>query len=101
VGTATRRVTQVIVQLGASVGTNTTVTNVPGPREPLYFAGARLVRLFAMVPVFDGVGIVHSVSSYVDDFIFSITADRDMLPDPAFYADCIAASIAGLLDAAG
>ena len=71
------------------LGINTTVTNVPGPREPLYFAGARMEMLFAMVPVFDGIGLIHSVSSYSEDFMISITADRDMMPDPSFYAECI------------
>jgi hypothetical protein len=78
------------------MGINTTVTNVPGPREPLYFAGARLVRLFATVPVFDGAGLFHQISSYLDDFIINITADRAMMPDPYFYAACVDESFAAL-----
>jgi WS/DGAT/MGAT family acyltransferase len=99
-GTVNRSVARAVIGLGRSAGANTTVTNVPGPREPLYFAGARMVMLFAMVPVFNGAGLFHSVSSYVDDFMFSITADRDMLPDPSVYADCISASYEELLAAA-
>ena len=71
---------------------NTVVTNVPGPREPLYFAGAELVRSFGGGPVVDGMGLINIVSSYVDQFMLMFTADRAMMPDPAHYADCISES---------
>jgi WS/DGAT/MGAT family acyltransferase len=71
------------------VMTNTLVTNVPGPREPLYLCGAKLVRTTGCLPLYDGMGLGHCVSSYGDEICFLITADRDMLPDPDFYMDCI------------
>ena len=78
---------------------NTVVTNVPGPREPLYFAGAELVRSFGGGPVVDGMGLINIVSSYVDQFMLMFTADRAMMPDPSFYADCISESFEDLLAA--
>ncbi len=78
---------------------NTVVTNVPGPREPLYFAGAELVRSFGGGPVVDGMGLINIVSSYVDQFMLMFTADRAMMPDPAHYADCIRESFEDLLAA--
>ena len=78
---------------------NTVVTNVPGPREPLYFAGAELVRSFGGGPVVDGMGLINIVSSYVDQFMLMFTADREMMPDPSFYADCISESFEDLLAA--
>ena len=78
---------------------NTVVTNVPGPREPLYFAGAELVRSFGGGPVVDGMGLINIVSSYVDQFMLMFTADREMMPDPSFYADCITESFEDLLAA--
>ena len=68
---------------------NVTVTNVPGPREPLYFAGARLVTLMGMGPVTDGMGLIHPVTSYCDELIIAATSCREMMPDPGFYAECI------------
>ncbi|MET0323757.1 MAG: wax ester/triacylglycerol synthase family O-acyltransferase [Ilumatobacteraceae bacterium] len=68
---------------------NTVVTNVPGPREPLYFAGARSVRSFGAGPVVDGMGLINIVGSYEDQFVLSFTACREMMPDPAHYADCL------------
>jgi len=68
---------------------NAVVTNVPGPREPLYFAGARLVTLMGMGPIGDGMGLIHPVTSYCDELIVSATSCREMMPDPGFYGQCL------------
>jgi diacylglycerol O-acyltransferase / wax synthase len=72
---------------------NTTVTNVPGSPVPLYFCGAQMIRAYGMGPIMHGAGLFHTVGSYQDDFIIAFTACREMLPDSAFYAHCIEASI--------
>ncbi|WP_040492413.1 WS/DGAT/MGAT family O-acyltransferase [Ilumatobacter nonamiensis] len=74
---------------GTATAVNTVVTNVPGPRQPLYFVGAELVRSFGAGPVVDGMGIINIVGTYIDQFVLSFTADREMMPDPAHYASCI------------
>ena len=68
------------------------VTNVPGPQVPLYLAGAKLLSMFGMGPVTDGMGIIHPVFSYNGEIAVSVTACREMMPDPGFYADCLQAS---------
>lgn len=68
---------------------NTVITNVPGPQIPLYMAGAQMVALFGMGPVTDGMGIIHPVFSYNGTITISFTSCREMLPDPAFYAECL------------
>jgi hypothetical protein len=80
---------------------NTTVTNVPGPQVPLYFAGARLVNLVGLGPLGDGMGLIHPITSYCGRLTVAFTADREMLPDPAFYAECIQGSFDELVRAAG
>ena len=72
---------------------NTTVTNVPGPSEPLYFTGARVVGPYGAGPIQHGMGLIHLLSSYVGQFVFSFTADREMIPDPGFYAQCLRESL--------
>jgi diacylglycerol O-acyltransferase / wax synthase len=65
---------------------NVVATNVPGPRVPLYFAGAKLVRMMGTGPVFDGMGMINAIYSYGSEIAIAFTADRDMVPDPAVYA---------------
>ena len=78
---------------------NTVVTNVPGTQVPLYMAGAKLLKQFGMGPVTDGMGTMHPVLSYNGEIAISVTVCREMLPDPAFYAECIQASFDELAEA--
>jgi diacylglycerol O-acyltransferase / wax synthase len=68
---------------------NTVVTNVPGPQVSMYSGGARLAGLYGLGPILDGVGLMHIISSYHGAFNVSVTACREMLPDAAWYAECI------------
>jgi diacylglycerol O-acyltransferase len=79
---------------------NCVVTNVPGPRIPLYFCGAKMLVSFPTGPAIDSVGLFQAISSYCDEFTITFTACREMLPDPEMYAQCLRDSLATLLDAA-
>jgi WS/DGAT/MGAT family acyltransferase len=68
---------------------NTIITNVPGPQIPLYFTGARMVALHGMGPVMDGMGLIHPVFSYSGQISIAVTACREQMPDPGFYAQCL------------
>ena len=76
---------------------NTTVSNVPGPDVPIYFAGARLVRVTGMGPLIAGMNLFHVIASYNGTVSMGVTADRDALPDPAHYAECMQAAFDELL----
>ncbi len=78
---------------------NTTVTNVPGPPEPIYFNGARLVRAAGLGPLIGGLNLIHVVASYNGTLSIGATADRDSLPDPARYAECMDKAFQELLAA--
>jgi WS/DGAT/MGAT family acyltransferase len=45
---------------------NLIVSNVPGPREPLHIAGARLDGIWSVGPILEGVGLNVTVWSYLD-----------------------------------
>jgi diacylglycerol O-acyltransferase len=79
---------------------NTVITNVPGPQFPLYFTGARMVALFGMGPIFDGMGLIHPVFSYSGRISISVTCCREQMPDPSFYAQCLRDSFDNLFEAA-
>ena len=78
---------------------NVVATNVPGPRVPLYFAGAKMVRMMGTGPIFDGMGMINAIYSYGPDIAISFTSDRDMIPDPANYAAALKAAYEELLGA--
>ncbi len=71
---------------------NTMVSNVPGIQQPLYFCGAEMVSLYAMGPIVDQAGIFHTAFSYNGTMTVTVTACREMMPDPEFYAKCVQAS---------
>lgn len=79
---------------------NCVVTNVPGPQIPLYFTGAKMHSSFALGPPIDGMGLFHGLGSYCGRFNISVSACREMMPDPAFYAECLQSSFDELFAAA-
>lgn len=80
---------------------NTTVSNVPGPTDPIYFAGARLLRVTGLGPLIGGMNLFHIVASYNGTVSIGVTADRSALPDPGHYADCMQSAFEEMLSAAG
>ncbi|HTS23344.1 MAG TPA: wax ester/triacylglycerol synthase family O-acyltransferase [Casimicrobiaceae bacterium] len=71
-------------QLLAMLARNATavMTNVPGPREPLYLCGARIDRLMFWVPQSGDIGMGVSIMTYAGDVQFGLIADRALCPDP-------------------
>jgi WS/DGAT/MGAT family acyltransferase len=78
---------------------NTFVSNVEARQTAYYFAGAKLIGALGVGPVLDRCGVFHAVFSLDDRLSIGITACRDMMPDPGFYADCIDWSFEELRDA--
>ncbi|MFL5826404.1 MAG: WS/DGAT/MGAT family O-acyltransferase [Thermoleophilaceae bacterium] len=60
---------------------NLVISNVPGPRTPLFLAGAQLQANYPVSAIVDGVGLNMTVLSYRDHVDFGIVADRNQIPD--------------------
>jgi diacylglycerol O-acyltransferase / wax synthase len=60
---------------------NVTISNVPGPNFPLYSAGARMVAMYPMGPIFDGGGLNITVMSYMGTMFFGLVACRETVAD--------------------
>jgi hypothetical protein len=58
------------------------VTNVKGPQEPLYLAGAPLEEFMFWIPRFGGIGLGIGILSYDGQVRVGIISDRDVVPDP-------------------
>ena len=78
---ATRVVTQLSSLPRVRPALNLVISNVPGPRVPLYMAGAELVANYPVSVVTDGVGLNITCMSYRDHVDFGIVVDRDMVDD--------------------
>lgn len=72
------------------------VTNVPGPRRPVFLAGARLERLVFWVPQAGSVGLGVSILSYSGRVTVGVAADRNVVPDPAQLTAAVEAELAHL-----
>ncbi len=78
----------------------TVTTNVPGPREPLYWMGRRLEEIIPYVPIASTVRTGISIFSYDGEITFGITADYDANPDLEVLARGIEHGVSELLLAA-
>jgi len=60
---------------------NLIVTNIPGPREPRYLLGARLLEAYPQLPLFAEHGLAIAVASYQGDLHVGLVADWELMPD--------------------
>lgn len=60
---------------------NVVVSNVRGPKEPVSIAGARLVDLYSVGPILEGIGLNVTAWSYVDRMNFSFLTCPDLVAD--------------------
>jgi diacylglycerol O-acyltransferase / wax synthase len=65
---------------------NTSAANVRGPAMPLYFAGARLLELFPLVPLTGNITIGIGALSYAGQFNITVVADEDACRDIDVFA---------------
>lgn len=82
------------------VNLSSVISNVPGPPFPVYSCGAKLVQYHGIGLLTPGVGLFHLVMSYCGRLTVTILGDRDIMPDPGFYRQCIEQSFAELKAAA-
>ncbi|MEY2475939.1 MAG: diacylglycerol O-acyltransferase / wax synthase [Actinomycetota bacterium] len=60
---------------------NLVVSNVPGPREPLFIAGARILDIFSMGPILESIGLNITVWSYLDEMNVGIVSCPELMDD--------------------
>jgi diacylglycerol O-acyltransferase / wax synthase len=77
---------------------NLTVSNIPGPRQPMYMRGCELEAAYPVVPIADEHAVSIGMTTIRDLACFGLYAAREMLPDSDSLADAMDASIDELLE---
>jgi hypothetical protein len=80
---------------------NLVISNVPGPRNPLFLAGAQLQANYPVSVVVDGVGLNITVMSYRGHLDFGIVADRELVDDVWSMLDGLRSALAEFESAVG
>jgi WS/DGAT/MGAT family acyltransferase len=84
----------VLLSLGARALANPmpahlALANIPGPREPLYLLGCELLEWYGGFPLMQHTGLGIALVSYHGRVCWSFQADRDLVPDLAYFARAV------------
>ena len=60
---------------------NLVITNVPGPQQPLYLLGARMLASYPVIPLARGQALSIGLTSYDGGVYYGLNGDRDAMPD--------------------
>jgi WS/DGAT/MGAT family acyltransferase len=80
---------------------NVVISNVPGPRHPLYLDVARMLHYYPVSTIVDGQGLNITVQSYLDTLDWGLVACRELVPDLEDMANLLIDEIAVLAEAVG
>jgi WS/DGAT/MGAT family acyltransferase len=80
-GHAPTQVESAIIDLFSAKGT-AVITNVPGPREPVYLAGTPVSAVAVWAPTSGSVSMSVSIFSYAGRVTVGVMADAGLVPDP-------------------
>jgi diacylglycerol O-acyltransferase / wax synthase len=76
---------------------NLTVSNIPGPSDPMYMLGCELEEAYPVVPIADRHALSIGVTTIQDQACFGIYADRKLVPESDLVASAIDESLDELL----
>jgi WS/DGAT/MGAT family acyltransferase len=76
----------IVVDIFGTKGT-VVLTNVPGPRQKLYFAGAGIEDMMFWVPQSGRLGIGISIFSYDNKVMLGVATDQGLIPEPEAVID--------------
>jgi diacylglycerol O-acyltransferase / wax synthase len=80
---------------------NLVVSNIPGPPQPMYLAGARLVAQYPSLPLGENSALSIACTSIGGTMAFGLTGDYDGMPDLQRLSFALEESIAEVSKAAG
>lgn len=81
IGLSPIQIERLIIAIFGMKGT-AVMTNVPGPRQPLYFAGGKIEQLMFWVPTPGNLGLGVSIISYAGQVMLGVATDAGLIPEP-------------------
>lgn len=91
---AQKQITDILASKATAV-----MTNVPGPRAPLYMAGAQIRRMMFWVPQSGDIAVGVSILSYSGGVQFGLITDKRVCREPQAIIDRFAAEFEKLMAA--
>jgi WS/DGAT/MGAT family acyltransferase len=76
------------------------LTNVPGPRTLLYYAGSPVRRILVWAPPSGNLSMSVSIYSYAGEVTIGVASDVRLVPDPEHIVDAVQAELEALGEAA-
>jgi hypothetical protein len=73
------------------------LTNVPGPRAPIFLAGHEVAGVLGWVPTSSDQSIGLCIFSYNGEVNIGIATDAGIIPDPDHLGECIKAGFAEMI----
>jgi diacylglycerol O-acyltransferase len=81
IGMSPSRIQDIVVNIFGTKGT-AVMTNVPGPKQTIYLAGAPLETIMFWVPQSGRLGMGVSILSYAGKVWLGVATDQGLVPDP-------------------
>lgn len=95
-GLAPREMADTLINMFGAKST-AVMTNVAGPREPIYFAGRKVESLLFWVPQSGRMGLGVSIFSYDGRVVVGVATDAGLVPDPERLVEAFADEYAHLV----
>ncbi len=96
IGAAPAAIEQRLLELFSAAG-SAVMTNVPGPREPVYLAGTPVRGVLVWAPTSGSVSMSVSIFSYDGEVTVGVMSDRGLVPDPGEIVSAFAREVEEML----
>lgn len=78
---------------------NLVITNAPGPQQPMYIGGARILEMYPVSPLLRNQASSIAITSYDGNVFYGLNADREAMADIAVLAAAVNESMEEMLGA--
>ena len=96
IGATPEAIEQRLLELFSAAG-SAVMTNVPGPREPVYLAGTPVRGVLVWAPTSGSVSMSVSIFSYNGEVTVGVMSDRGLVPDPGEIVAAFAREVGEML----